>query len=174
MVNESDKVDDTVDPASSEYDAETTWRRLALQFDGHRMQAMWHLKTLLHSPEEHRLKALAFVSAPPLSGEVILDSRIRQIVTEMAPAKLKAIISSAIQEVFAPQYKVGDCLVSTVVYNLCKQFDEGTLHATHIFRVIDVDVTDYTLMCFNNFSSQSVKRPHKDIDGYMTVIGNIK
>lgn len=59
--------------------AETEWRRLALQFDGHRMQALWHLKAMLKDPEAHRAVAEAFVAAPPLSGEEVLAERIKAI-----------------------------------------------------------------------------------------------
>ena len=59
--------------------AETEWRRLALQFDGHRMQALWHLKALLKDPETHRAIAEEFIAAPPLSGEEVLAKRIKAI-----------------------------------------------------------------------------------------------
>lgn len=58
------------------------WRRLALQFDGHRMQALWHIRRLLIDPEAHKEAAEQFLSASPISGEKILADRLRQIVTE--------------------------------------------------------------------------------------------
>lgn len=60
-------------------DAEAEWRRLALQFDGHRMQAIWHLKCMLKDPEAHREAAEKFLSAGPLSGEEVLAQRIEAI-----------------------------------------------------------------------------------------------
>ncbi len=62
-----------------EEDAEAGWRRLALQFDGHRMQALWHLKKMLENPEAHREAAEKFLSAGPLSGEEVLAERIKAI-----------------------------------------------------------------------------------------------
>ncbi len=55
------------------------WRRLALQFDGHRMQAIYHLKMLLKHPEEHKEAVERFLSEPPLSGEEVLANRLKEI-----------------------------------------------------------------------------------------------
>jgi len=60
------------------------WRRLALQFDGHRMQALWHLEALLKDPS-HAEQARAFLSAPPLSGEEVLKQRIAECVEQQKP-----------------------------------------------------------------------------------------
>jgi hypothetical protein len=65
-----------------ERDAESEWRRLALQFDGHRMQAIWHLKSLLKDPVAHREQAEKFLAAGPLSGEAVLEERIKAIAAE--------------------------------------------------------------------------------------------
>ncbi len=62
-----------------EASSEESWRRLALQFDGHRMQALWHLKCLIANPEAHKEAALKFLASPPLSGEEVLAKRIRQM-----------------------------------------------------------------------------------------------
>ncbi len=60
--------------------AEDGWRRLALQFDGHRMAALSHLRMMLVDHEKHRPVVEAFLSAPPLSGAEVLAQRIRDIV----------------------------------------------------------------------------------------------
>ncbi len=54
------------------------WRNLALQFDQHRMEALWHLKTLLANPE-HAEAVRAFLSAPPLSGSEVLKQRLQEL-----------------------------------------------------------------------------------------------
>lgn len=43
----------------------TDWRRLALQFDGQRMAAMVHLRTLLAFPDTHAEAARSFLAATP-------------------------------------------------------------------------------------------------------------
>lgn len=55
------------------------WRRLALQFDGHRMQAIGHLKYMVKDAEAHKLSAEQFLSAGPLSGEAVLAERIKAL-----------------------------------------------------------------------------------------------
>lgn len=57
-------------------DTDAEWRRLALQFDGHRMQALAHLRCLLENHEGHADAVRAFLAAPPLSGEQVLNERI--------------------------------------------------------------------------------------------------
>lgn len=54
------------------------WRRLALQFDGHRMSALWFLKALVRSPGDAELteRADEFLKQPPLSGEQELANRL--------------------------------------------------------------------------------------------------
>lgn len=69
-----------IDNEDGELDGESEWRRLALQFDGHRMKALWHLKTLLKNPDTHREAVEQFLSEGPLSGEEILAERIQAIV----------------------------------------------------------------------------------------------
>lgn len=59
--------------------SDNEWRRLALQFDNHRMQALWHLRTLLEYPQEHANSAREFLSAPPLNGEKVLAERIQAL-----------------------------------------------------------------------------------------------
>lgn len=60
-------------------DTATEWRRLALQFDGHRMQALQQLKCLLEHPKEQASFAASFLAAPPLSGEAVLAERIKAL-----------------------------------------------------------------------------------------------
>lgn len=66
--------------APEEPSPEDEWRRLALQFDGHRMQALWHLKAMLADPLAHAEAVKAFLSAGPLSGEQVLADRIAALV----------------------------------------------------------------------------------------------
>ena len=82
--------------ASQDEDSEATneWRRLALQFDGHRMLALSHLRLLLSHGEDHKKAAQEFVSAPPLDGEEVLKQRIAALATqpqEAAPASQDAL-----------------------------------------------------------------------------------
>ncbi|MGY6030715.1 hypothetical protein [Phytobacter sp. AG2a] len=56
---------------------EIKWRDLALQFDGHRMQAICFLRTALNClPEEDFSEAREFLKAGPLPGEEVLRVRI--------------------------------------------------------------------------------------------------
>lgn len=64
-------------------DGEAQWRRLAMQFDGHRMQALGHLRCMVQNPVRHKEQAEKFLSAGPLSGEKVLAERIEAIVAEM-------------------------------------------------------------------------------------------
>jgi hypothetical protein len=70
-------------PPSVSVDEESgaTWRRLALQFDGHRMQAMGWLKMVAKElPDIPAWSALRdFIAAPPLDGELVLAERIAAI-----------------------------------------------------------------------------------------------
>lgn len=68
--------------AIEDYDraeADKTWRRLALQFDEHRMAALSHLQCMVQDPEKHRDVAIKFLSAPPLSGNIVLAQRLAAI-----------------------------------------------------------------------------------------------
>lgn len=64
-------------------ESDTDWRRLAMQFDGHRMQALGNLRLMVQDPQGHRAQAEAFLSAGPLSGEKVLEERIKEIVAQM-------------------------------------------------------------------------------------------
>ena len=55
--------------------SEECWRRLAMQFDNHRMLYKWHLEALLNNPD-HREKALAFLATGPKDGNQIMAERI--------------------------------------------------------------------------------------------------
>lgn len=58
----------------AEIEALSHWRDLALQFDNHRMEALWHLKRVL-SDENQTEQAQAFLSKPPLSAGDIISER---------------------------------------------------------------------------------------------------
>ena len=81
---------------AEEIEATNNWRRLALQFDNHRMQALWHLKRILHadSSVDDYKAAEAFIVAPPLDGEAVLAQRIAELTAahppEAAPVELPA------------------------------------------------------------------------------------
>ena len=63
---------------AEETEAAENWRRLALQFDNHRMQAIGHLKAVTNPAAcfDKYKAAKAFLSAPPLDGEEVLAQRI--------------------------------------------------------------------------------------------------
>jgi len=75
-------------------EVEMTWRDLALQFDGHRIDALSQLKYAVRCIEEYAtvrdilrepLQSLkAFLAAPPLSGEKVLAARIQSCLTSPA------------------------------------------------------------------------------------------
>lgn len=52
------------------------WRQLALQFDAHRVAALWHLKALLQS-REHAGVVHTFLEAPPLAAHEVIAERDR-------------------------------------------------------------------------------------------------
>ncbi len=86
------------------------WRRLALQFDGHRMQAISFLKMILNElPATEFSSAREFIKAGPLPGEEILRNRIAEIaalsqpapvVPEKCPAEIRDLISSHTDALF--------------------------------------------------------------------------
>lgn len=75
-----------VDEAAQKQDDDSEWRRLAMQFDGHRMQALCHLKAMLSDPQAHAAEASKFLAAGPLSGEEVLAQRIAAIAAQAAPS----------------------------------------------------------------------------------------
>lgn len=66
-------------------DIDERWRILALQFDGHRMQALGFLKQILNAlPESEFTEAREFLKASPLSGEEVLQNRIGEMINKDA------------------------------------------------------------------------------------------
>lgn len=61
------------------------WRDLALQFDGHRMQALGHLRVMLKNPFDHCAVVVEFLEAPPLPGEAVLAERLAQLSASPSP-----------------------------------------------------------------------------------------
>ncbi len=65
-----------------EESAEDGWRRLALQFDEHRMTALGHLKAMVADAEKHKAAATTFLAGPPLSGEAVLAQRLKELLAQ--------------------------------------------------------------------------------------------
>ncbi|BBD52198.1 hypothetical protein [Enterobacter phage EspM4VN] len=62
---------------------ELKWRDLALQFDGHRMQALCFLKQILSElPETEFTEAREFLKAGPIPGEEVLRQRLADMVSK--------------------------------------------------------------------------------------------
>lgn len=80
---------------ADEEDATAAWRRLALQFDDHRMQALGHLRAMLADPQAHADRATVFLAAPPLSGEQVLAERIRALAAPQASEAVREPSSEA-------------------------------------------------------------------------------
>ena len=57
-----------------------TWRELALQFDRHRMEALWFLKQVVNKCLNMD-KVEEFINKPPISGEEILNKLLSVEVT---------------------------------------------------------------------------------------------
>lgn len=72
---------------------QTSWRDLALQFDYHRMQALGHLKALVES-QSHASDARAFLFSTPLSGQAVLETRLRAIAEQAKPQEPAAYQNS--------------------------------------------------------------------------------
>ena len=67
---------------TEEVEHESKWRDLALQFDGHRLQALWHLRAIVlaqNSLPERISAAEEFLKEPPISGEQVLAQRIAEL-----------------------------------------------------------------------------------------------
>ena len=73
---------------AEETEAAENWRRLALQFDNHRMQAIGHLKAVTNPSAcfDKYKAAKAFLSAPPLGGEEVLAQRIATLAAQTKQA----------------------------------------------------------------------------------------
>ena len=69
---------------AEETEAAENWRRLALQFDNHRMQAIGHLKAVTNPAAcfDKYKAAKAFLNAPPLGGEEVLAQRIAALAAQ--------------------------------------------------------------------------------------------
>lgn len=62
------------------------WRDLALQFDGHRMQAISLLKMIVNDAQDDQYSSVRdFLKSGPLSGEEVLRERIAQMLKENVP-----------------------------------------------------------------------------------------
>ena len=82
---------------ADETEAADNWRRLALQFDHHRLQALGHLKAILHpdsSVDEYKTAEL-FLKAPPLDGESVLAQRIAKLSAAATQAQEDAPVGFA-------------------------------------------------------------------------------
>ena len=69
---------------AEETEAAENWRRLALQFDNHRLQAIGHLKAVTNPAAcfDKYKAAKAFLNAPPLGGEEVLAQRIAALAAQ--------------------------------------------------------------------------------------------
>ena len=73
---------------AEETEAAENWRRLALQLDNHRMQAIGHLKAVTNPAAcfDKYKAAKAFLNAPPLGGEEVLAQRIATLAAQTKQA----------------------------------------------------------------------------------------
>lgn len=63
--------------------SELKWRELALQFDGHRIQALCFLKQILKQlPETEFIEAREFLKEGPIPGEEVLRQRLGDMLKE--------------------------------------------------------------------------------------------
>ena len=76
-------------PEEPDTDNEAEWRRLAMQFDGHRMQALGHLRILLDNPEKHAEAVRSFLSVGPLDGDSVLAERL-VVIAASQPAAINS------------------------------------------------------------------------------------
>ena len=79
---------------AEEAEAAENWRRLALQFDNHRMQAIGHLKAVTNPSAcfDKYKAAKAFLSAPPLGGEEVLAQRIATLAAQTKQAVAAPVV----------------------------------------------------------------------------------
>ncbi|MFZ3584371.1 hypothetical protein ACOI1H_19735 [Loktanella sp. DJP18] len=59
--------------------ASDQWRALALQFDGHRIEAIQIIKALVAGQDGAQAMAETFLSRPHLPGEQVLAARVAEI-----------------------------------------------------------------------------------------------
>lgn len=57
------------------------WRRLALQFDAHRMEAIWLLRLVSANglSEDTKTKIEAFLTKPPPNGNAIYEKIVKEL-----------------------------------------------------------------------------------------------
>ena len=69
---------------AEETEAAENWRRLALQFDDHRMQAIGHLKAVTNPSAcfDKYKAARAFLTTPPLDGDEVLAQSIAALAAQ--------------------------------------------------------------------------------------------
>lgn len=63
----------------SQTDADTHWRRLAFQFDAHRLSAINHLQNMLEDPANHLQIAAKFIEEAPENGNDVLLKRLNAV-----------------------------------------------------------------------------------------------
>lgn len=137
LVDDFDRVTAERDAALEEVEALKHWRDLALQFDNHRMSALWHLKTLV-SDGAHYDAAAAFLAEPPipqselqqrltaadervdvlegLVGEV-LDAIGREPLDLDAVLRLRARMRAALKPAEAPRNQCDGCQAGIPLIN---------------------------------------------------------
>ncbi len=99
-----------------EIEATNNWRRLALQFDNHRMIALHHLKAMVQDVTIHKPLAEEFLQAGPLGGEEVLAHRI----AEIADASPVAVIGPDYQMLWSRKDWSKDLKVGDLLYTLPK------------------------------------------------------
>lgn len=116
-----------------ETEAADNWRRLALQFDNHRMQALGHLKAVVNPGTvfDAYKAAKAFLNAPPLDGEEVLAQRIAELAATSATVDMGIPMSESDAQVVLPEsVPSGMCLVNAgalqmVINALRRDAEEG-------------------------------------------------
>ena len=90
---------------AEETEAAENWRRLALQFDNHRMQAIGHLKAVTNPAAcfDKYKAAKAFLSAPPLGGEEVLAQRLAELATTPATVDMGIPMSESAAPKMRPE-----------------------------------------------------------------------
>lgn len=99
-----------------ETEATDTWRQLALQFDGHRMQALGYLKALLRGEKDLEIGARGFIASPPIPGERVLAERLAAL------AKASLLDAGILQAL----WRVRDATERHL--SLCKKFGAEGFH----------------------------------------------
>jgi len=82
------ELEQRAEAAEAKLETENKWRDLALQFDGHRMQAISLLKMIVNdAPEKQFTSVRNFLKCGPLSGEEVMNERLLVIANSRpAPA----------------------------------------------------------------------------------------